>query len=181
LLPWSIGSGEFGSHGNDPEWRGGVVDMFDHDGGDAPWLPISSLEAPSRSLLPTPIFKLSGETTNHWIGRRRRWWWRAPTWGRCLGLLFLGEFAMEGKVAGRVFRLMRLQRCGGPAVRLCILWGDRHRQVFLISRGASPSILGKGKCSPSPQHSGMVVTAHIRTFSPILFQSTFSKKIKQFS
>jgi hypothetical protein len=97
LLPWSIGSGEFGSHGNDPEWRGGVVDMFDHDGGDVPWLPISSLEAPSRSLLPTPIFKLLGETTNHWIGRRRRWWWCAPTWERCLRLLFLGEFAMEGK------------------------------------------------------------------------------------
>jgi hypothetical protein len=54
-LPWSVGPGEFGSQGDDPGWRGGVVGMFDRDGGDAPWAPPSSLEAPSRSLLPAPI------------------------------------------------------------------------------------------------------------------------------
>jgi hypothetical protein len=30
-----------------------LVGKFDHDGGDAPWDPLSSLEAPLRSLLPT--------------------------------------------------------------------------------------------------------------------------------
>jgi hypothetical protein len=41
-----------------------LVDMFDHDGGDVPWEPLSSLEVPSRSLLPTPISSSHVKTQN---------------------------------------------------------------------------------------------------------------------
>jgi hypothetical protein len=38
-----------------------LVGLFDHDGGDTPRAPLSSLEAPSRSLLPTPISSSRGK------------------------------------------------------------------------------------------------------------------------
>jgi hypothetical protein len=68
---------------------------------------------------------------------------------------------MEGRWRLVVLRLVRWRRCGGSVVPLCILWGDRHRQVFVSSAGAVPSILGRRGSIPLPGDIGIVVTAHI--------------------